>query len=108
MIDKRIKAEILIRVALVDHDLASQEIVKLEDFSYNLDLEIDELYELIAKYEKEDNSWEQLEPLFSNIKSARDQQIIIDSIKGIIEADFIVKESEQLILDKVFELYKRE
>jgi uncharacterized tellurite resistance protein B-like protein len=107
MIDKKIKAEILVRVALVDHDLASQEVAKLEDFSYDLHLEIDELYELISKYEKEDNNWEQLEPLFSTFKSAREQQIIIDSIKGIMEADFIIKESEQLILDKVFELYKR-
>ena len=106
MIDNRVKVEILIRVALIDNDLATQEISILEDFSHDLEIELDELYDLIEKFKNEENTWKQVKPLLEEIKTLMDRQIIIDSIKSMMEADLIIRNSEQTLLNKVLDLYK--
>ena len=108
MIDEKLKVEILVRVALADHDLASQEVVVLEDFADTIGLELDHLHRLINKYETKDNTWEQLKPLFEKITNEIDQFFIIDSIKKIIDADSLVAEQEKDILFNVLRLYSSE
>ena len=105
MIDEQLKVEILVRVALSDYELASQELVILEDFADSLGIEIDDLILVINKYEKEDNSWQKLKPLFQRINNDIDQFVITDCIKKIIDADFKVTEEEKNIYDNVLALY---
>ena len=105
MIDKKLKIEILIRIALVDCELASQEQSELEDFADSLDIHLDELNSMINKFRDEKNNWNQIKPLFEKINNEIDRFNIIDCVIDMIEIDNVVRPQEKKILNKILDFY---
>ena len=103
--EKKLFAQILVRIALIDNHLASEEVVCTHDITENLGLSSTYVDQLFDKFKKERNDWSKVEPLIENVKRNSSRLELIDNVKAIIDSDHVVEEIEVAALDKIYELW---
>ena len=103
--EKKLFAQILVRIALIDNHLASEEVVCARDITDNLGLSSTYVDQLFDKFKKERNDWSKVKPLIENVKRNSSRLELIDNVKAIIDSDHVVEEIEVAALDKIYELW---
>lgn len=100
-------AKLLIAAAWVDGELQNEEINSLKDLLFNLDgVSGDEWAHLeiymdspVSSEEREDLLWAVLE----RIKSEEDKELVVTTLEKLFEADGVVTEEEQAVLEEIKE-----